>query len=646
MPVTTDDKWEILTFENAEDLYTKYFNERNGNRYYIINCDGKSKGKYYFLAKFKDKKNKTDGFDIIICNDCIDPKLPTDKQIQKLDEITGLSTDHRSRSKLANKHTYSQLQEKEKGIIEGLKSVYNNTHHPGSRRNEHNPQQQQLSSPLYLKCDSKQFTIFLEEFWKYSDASPQAIDLAKTYQQENNACSNVILCSVCNTDLLVHGKFYFVGEWEFDNSRVVLVSNQKTGYFNRISNDRNLNLVCDEGKPLMNEYFRQAIAQSYSQQPLGDTSEPPPPPPPNLLTEIPENDSTTQAVNPPKEWNTVSQPEIEKIYKKLHNYELWGPVDLVWTTPIYITHKSGNNLLLRNGGYSFASSGKKDVKKVNLSESYVLHGIKLAYEGDWYESGNDQENTKSTILKGKKCSSKESRRNKNGKWKPSDLIKALTDAKGLLENLYKNNNLIGKKQVKTLNDVFENLKKGLSKKEFLENVAEFFKDRKIYVNGIINSSGLIKSSSLVKKQLTESEFKAFQIKHFTRSFSERFIQQWFWIIGSYTNLLYEKIIKIEDSIEYSIKENKKYNKEEIENEFETKLNACDKKFDNAVKKLLQRKNRKDHEASITSSAARKQLLECWNYLFAINNIIKKSDYSLYQEKKCLTTTHPNLSVVS
>ena len=275
-----------------------------------------------------------------------------------------------------------------------------------------------------------------------------------------------------------------------------------------------------------------------------------------------------------------------------------------------------------------------------------MHGIKLAYEQDWYESGNDQENTESTILKGKKCSSKESRRNKNGKWKPSDLIKALTDAKGLLENLYNNNNLIGEKQVKTLNDVFENLKKALNKEEFLENVAEFFKDRKIYVNGIINSSGLIKSSSLVKKQLTESEFKAFQIKHFTRSFSERFIQQWFWIIGSYTNLLYEKIIKIEDSIEYSIKNSKEYNKKEIENEFKTKLNACDKKFDNAMKKLLQRKNRKDHEASITSSAARNQLLECWNYLFAINNIIKKSDYNLYQEKKCLTTTHPNLSVVS
>lgn len=639
MSVTTNDGWEILTFENAQGLYTKYFNEQSRNLYYIINCNGKSKGEYYFLAKFKDKKNKTDGFDIIICNECIDQQLPTDKQIQKLNDITNSCTDYRE-----NKYTYSQL-EKEKDIITGLKSVYDNTHHPGPRRNEHNPQQQQLSSPLYLKCNSKQFTIFLEEFWKYSDASPQDINLAKTYQQENKFCPNVILCSVCNTDLLVHGKFYFVGEWKFGNSRVVLVSNQKTGYFNCISNDHNLNLVCDEGKPLMNEYFRQAIEQSYSQQPLGDTSEPPPPP--NLLTEIPENDSTTQAVNPPKTWYPVDQPEGEKIYKKLHNYNLWGPVDLVWTTPIYITHKSGNNLLLGNDGHSFAPSEKKDVKKVNLSELYVLHGIKLAYEGDWYESGNDQENTESTILKGKEClSSKESRRSRNGKWKPSDLIKALTDAKGLLENLYKNNNLIGKKQVKTLNDVFENLKKGLSKKKFLENVAEFFKDRKIYVNGIINSSGLIKSSSLVKKQLTESEFKAFQIKHFTRSFSERFIQQWFWIIGSYTNLLYEKIIKIEDSIEYSIKENKKYNKEEIENEFETKLNACDKKFDNAMKKLLQRKNRKDHEASITSSAARNQLLECWNYLFAINNIIKKSDYSLYQEKKCLTTTHPNLSVVS
>lgn len=79
MPVKTDDGWEILTRENAKNIYDNYFNEKNNNSYVVIetNSNNADRKKYYFVAKHA---NEHHGFVVIISDTFIDRKLPTEDQ--------------------------------------------------------------------------------------------------------------------------------------------------------------------------------------------------------------------------------------------------------------------------------------------------------------------------------------------------------------------------------------------------------------------------------------------------------------------------------------------------------------------------------------------------------------------------------------
>lgn len=123
MPVRTDDGWEILTNNNARNLYEKHFDHNNTNVYVVTpdktpgDTDIRNK-KYYFVAKLQ--LTPTTNFKIIIHNEYIDSHLPNNTQLTKLRKILDSTT-----SENWKEYPYGTLH-KRPDITFGLHNAYAN----------------------------------------------------------------------------------------------------------------------------------------------------------------------------------------------------------------------------------------------------------------------------------------------------------------------------------------------------------------------------------------------------------------------------------------------------------------------------------------------------------------------------------------